>query len=86
MKKIMLLLSVLATMFCTSCSMNKKYKYEAALEPLVRAKIVESGVITQCRLTSDQKWTLQSGDSVWLDVATHRIDDTARFTMKAVLQ
>jgi hypothetical protein len=52
---------------------------------IVRAKVVENNTITYCVLTPTERKAVRSGDTVWLDLGSHRINDTADNTMRAVL-
>ncbi len=50
-----------------------------------RAKVLESGTITYIDLNQTRAETLLVGDTVWLDLDTHIINDTGSCTMKAVI-
>lgn len=86
MKKIIVLLAGLVSILCVSCADIRPYSNNPEVEPTVRAKVIESGTITYCKLTNTQKWVMQVGDTVWLDITQHCIDDTSNNTMKVVLQ
>ena len=91
MKSILVLLLTLCAM--TSCSSTDEPKQQSRLgKPLLgapaglcRAKLLDGGTITFCTLNNDQLLTLRSRDTVWFDVTTHTVSDTAINAEKAVL-
>lgn len=52
----------------------------------VRARVLENSTMSYVDLTFKQKLLFQSGDTIWLNLDTHLVDDTAQFTMKAELE
>lgn len=54
-------------------------------ERVVKIKILESGTITYCKLTSVQGRLLKEGDSIWLDLTTNRINTTLSTSMKCII-
>lgn len=50
-----------------------------------RATVLENGTITWVTLKVSEQSTLVTGDSVWVDLRHHQINDTLENTMKCVL-
>lgn len=56
-----------------------------SLDNMARAVILENNTVTYCLLDGAYKYTIMPGDTVWLDLKTHLINDTSNTTMRAVL-
>lgn len=51
-----------------------------------RAEVLENNTITYVNMTYNERQVYYPKDSVWVDLATHRINDTADNTMRCVLR
>jgi len=49
----------------------------------VRVRVLENNTITYCDV---KNYTYKAGDTLWIDLAKHIVDDTAQYTMKAVVE
>lgn len=74
-----LLLFLLGLMSCRH-AVVQKYSFNT-----VRARVAENNTITIIQLTDDQRNILWIGDTVWIDLRTHTINDTSNTAMKAVI-
>lgn len=83
MKKVIASALIIASL--VSCTGTQNEIRKPSPTPLVRVKVVENGTISHVVLTHEQKMTLRYRDTVWVDLATHTINDTAQYTMKAIL-
>ena len=52
---------------------------------LARIKVLENGTVTYVLLDWMERASLRVGDTVWVDLATHMINDTCSTAMKAKL-
>jgi len=83
---------ILISLFCvfTSCNdVDTKPRHAGNDTPsfiFYRAVILENNTISYCKVPERLKDVYYSNDSVWLNLATHTIDDTSANTMRAVLQ
>lgn len=69
--------------FSTSCS--KQPKQTVYSRYTWRAQVVENGTITHVDMVGTERFTYLMGDSVWVNMDTHRVDDTAQNSMLCVL-
>lgn len=46
-----------------------------------RAQVMENNTIVVVKMTLDERAIYKPGDSVWVDLATHRVNDTLDNTM-----
>lgn len=53
--------------------------------PFTRGKVLENGTIVAVYLSEVQRFIYRKGDTVWIDLSTHTIDDTLSTAMKCVL-
>jgi hypothetical protein len=64
---------------------EEQAKKPTRMPAVMRARVLENNTITYCYLDSTQQLVYIPRDSVWLDMVTHRINDTSNTTMKVVL-
>lgn len=81
---IVLLALCLCFMSCTSGSGNRLSQTNVS-DSVVRAKVVENNTIAYVRINRNIIRSYEPGDTVWVNLATHRIDDVSDISMKAVL-
>ena len=82
-KLICLLLSILAVL-ATSCGTDNTPKNNQ-ITHVWRAKVLENGSIVPVYTTYGECGLYHMTDSVWVNLATHRVDDTCTTTMLCVL-
>lgn len=82
------LLILFVVFVMVSCNDETNYDQGPGLVKRVRAKVLENGMITYCFIDSQdaEKEIYVPGDTVWLNMQTHMIDDTTENTMKVVLE
>ncbi len=71
---------IFGILFLTSCGSKpnvspKSYSYHW------RAQVMENNTITVVKMTLDERLFYRDGDSVWVDLGTHRVNDTMENTM-----
>lgn len=60
-------------------------KPESIGDETVKAVVIENGTTTYAHLSDPERFTLSPGDSVWLNLDTHLIDNKDTNAMKVVL-
>jgi len=50
-----------------------------------RVKIIENGTISYVNLTPEEEKVYRPADTVWVNLETHKVDDTCSTTMKGVI-
>lgn len=86
------LVCLLTLLSCGSRSGNRQTTSEPdekkvpKVSAVYRVKILENGTISYCNLTLDEQLSMHPLDTVWVNLATHRIDDTCTTAMKGVIQ
>ncbi len=51
----------------------------------VKVRILENGSVTYCNLHSPQEEILKIGDTVWVNIAKHQVNDVDSNTMLAII-
>jgi hypothetical protein len=82
MKKLFFIFIALISL--VACN-DEVYNQGFGLIKNVRAKVLENGTVTYCTLDDRKKEIYHPNDTVWLNLATHQIDDTSSNTMQVVL-
>jgi len=86
MKYLLIIIAFFITFIFTSCNDEGMYSNDPSLIIHVRAIVLENNTISYCTLDSREKEIYHPGDTVWLDMSTHRINDTSTHTMKVILK
>jgi hypothetical protein len=85
MKKIKNASIVTLSMLLFSCTGVEVTKTETNQPASLRVKVLENSTITYCDINARERSVLRPLDTIWVNLATHRIDDTCTTAMKAVI-
>lgn len=72
-----MLLTILVLSILNGCDEPADY--------VCRAKVLESNTIVILKVTANQRNLLNQYDTVWVNMITHKIDDTCNTAMKCVI-
>ena len=79
---VVLIFGILLLTSCGASTPKPKRETPAGATPYHwRAQVLENSTITLVKMTLDERMVYEEGDSVWVDLATHRINDTLDNTM-----
>lgn len=91
MKTIIYLLIVLGIAILAASCEARSGNYKSTIDSTKlywgtnRVRVVENNTITYVVLSRTQAEYLKLGDTIWLNVADHYVDDLSSNTMKAVI-
>ena len=88
MKKIAFVLAVVAALVgCRSQSGQRAKGFEPkpGQELLIRSRVLENNTMTFVKMTYEEALLFRPLDTVWVNLETHKVDDTCRSAMKCVL-
>jgi len=52
---------------------------------VIKVRVLESGTVTLCDVTASEAYNLTVGDTIWVDLEKHILDDTCSTAIKAVI-
>lgn len=76
---IIAILGMIVTVLMSSCNDQSDILYKSSN---FRVRVIESGTISFVRITDELSHVYKEGDTVWVNMKLHRIDDVDTLTQK----
>ncbi len=64
---------------------DRRFRKSGTVYKTVRIKVLENSTISYVRLDTTQLKVLHDQDTIWVNLATHLMDDTCNTTMGSVV-
>lgn len=77
---ILAILGMIVTVLMSSCNDQSLHKSSN-----FRVRVIESGTISFVRITDELSHVYKEGDTVWVNMKLHHIDDVDTLTQKCIL-